>query len=112
MIKEVPEAENSFLCRHKNNWAKESCFSTFLSVMPLRFAHSLPTISNPNFWGIVQCNHKITLEIRFNCHSHLSNTFQEVILKSLTRRDIAIKIIACNNDIKRKTNCFIGFTGA
>lgn len=62
------------------------------------------TILKAQFQGIVLCNHKITLEIRFNYHFHLSNTFHKVMLKSLARQNITRKVISCNNESIRKTN--------
>ena len=50
------------------------------------------------------CNHKITLEIRFNYHFHLSNTFHKVILKSFARKNITLKVITYNNESTRMNN--------
>lgn len=62
------------------------------------------TILKAQFQGIVLCNHKITLEIRFNYHFHLSNTFHKVTLKSFARQNITLKVITYNNERTRKTN--------
>lgn len=49
-------------------------------------------------------NHKITLEIGFNYHFHLSNTFHKVMLKSFARQNITRKVITCNNESTGTTN--------
>lgn len=62
------------------------------------------TILKAQFQGVGLCNHKITLEIGFNYHFHLSNTFHKAMLKSFARQNITRKVITRNSESTGKTN--------